>query len=301
MSPRKTAADRGSAPGSGKPSGNIRRSERRQQKRHDNQGGIMPHFAANLTFLFTELPFLDRFSAAHAAGFHTVEFMSPYDFDLGEIKARLKETGLRLILCNLPAGNWANGDRGTACNPARKAEFREGVARGIEAAKVLGFDRTNCLVGLKPEAVSEGEAWETIVENVRFAAAALGREGIRLMVEPINRFDMPGFALNTCAGVLKLIGEVDHPNAYLQFDIYHARREGEDPAAILRNHLDRIGHIQIADCPGRHQPGTGETDFRFLLAEIDRLGYRGFVSLEYIPQPDTSTSLQWLASYGYSL
>jgi hydroxypyruvate isomerase len=268
-------------------------------KRH--RRGIMPHFAANLTFLFTELPFMERFSAARDAGFHAVEFMSPYDFDMGEIKARLKETGLRLILCNLPAGNWANGDRGTACNPKRKAEFREGVARGIEAAKVLGFDRTNCLAGLKPKDLSDEEAWETIVENIRFASIALGQEGVRLMVEPINRFDMPGFALNTCAGALKMIEEVNHPNVYLQFDIYHARREGEDVTAILRNHLDRIGHIQIADCPGRHQPGTGETDFRFLLPEIDRIGYQGFVSMEYIPQPDTLTSLQWLKDFNLTV
>jgi hydroxypyruvate isomerase len=261
----------------------------------------MPNFAANLTFLFTELPFMERFSAARKAGFQAVEFMSPYEFDMGDIKARLKETGLRLILCNLPAGNWAGGDRGTACNPERKAEFREGVARCIEAARVLGFDRTNCLVGLKPEALSDNAAWEMIAENVRFAATALGQEGIRLMVEPINRFDMPGFALNTATGVLKMIEEVNHPNAYLQFDTYHTRREGEDVTAILRNHLDKIGHIQIADFPGRHQPGTGETDFKFLLPEIDRLGYKGFVSMEYIPTPDTFTSLQWLAAYGYSL
>ncbi len=261
----------------------------------------MPRFAANLTFLFTELPFMERFSAARNAGFRAVEFMSPYDYDMGDIKARLKETGLRLILCNLPAGNWAGGDRGTACNPERREEFREGVAKGIDAARTLGFDRMNCLAGLKPEAFSDKETWEMIVENVRFAAIALGQEGIRLMVEPINRFDMPGFALNTCANALKMIEEVDHPNAYLQFDIYHARREGEDVTAILRNHLDRIGHIQIADCPGRHQPGTGETDFRFLLPEIDRLGYQGFVSMEYVPKPDTLTSLQWLSSYGYTL
>ena len=261
----------------------------------------MPHFAANLTFLFTELPFMERFSAARDAGFHAVEFMSPYEFDLGDIKARLKETGLRLILCNLPAGNWASGDRGTACNPERKEEFREGVARGIDAARTLGFDRMNCLVGLKPEAVSDKDTREMIVENIRYAAIALGQEGIRLVVEPINRFDMPGFALNTCANALKILEEVNHPNACLQFDVYHVRREGEDPTAILRNHLDRIGHIQIADCPGRHQPGTGETDFRFLLPEIDRLGYQGFVSMEYIPVPDTLTSLRWLSSYGYSL
>ena len=167
----------------------------------------MPHFAVNLTFLFTEMPFMERFSAARDAGFHAVEFMFPYDFDMGEIKARLKETGQQLILCNLPAGNWAGGDRGTACNPERKAEFREGVARGIDAAKTLGFDRMNCLVGLKPEALSDEEAWETMAENIRFASVALGREGIRLVVEPINHFDVPGFALNTCARTLEMIDE----------------------------------------------------------------------------------------------
>lgn len=261
----------------------------------------MPHFAANLTFLFTEIPFMERFSAACKAGFHAVEFMFPYDYDLDDIKTQLKETGLQLILCNLPAGNWAGGDRGTAGNPERKEEFRKGVERGIAAAKFLGVGGLNCLVGLKHADLSAGETWDTVADNIRYASTTLGREGIRLMVEPINHHDIPGFALNTCAQVLKMIKEVGHPNAYLQFDVYHARRENEDVTAILRSHLDRIGHIQIADCPGRHQPGTGETDFRFLLPEIDRLGYRGFVSMEYIPTPDTLASLAWLSSYGYTL
>jgi hydroxypyruvate isomerase len=261
----------------------------------------MPHFAANLTFLFTEIPFMERFSAARKAGFDAVEFMFPYDYVMDDIKAQLKVTGLQLILCNLPAGNWAGGDRGTAGNPERREEFRTGVARGIVAAKALSVSRLNCLVGLKHQALSDGETWETLTDNLRYAAEALGKEGIRLLVEPINHLDIPSFALNTCAQVLKLIGEIRHPNVYLQFDIYHARRENEEVGAILRDHLERIGHIQIADCPGRHQPGTGETDFRFLLSEIDRIGYPGFVSLEYIPAPDTLTSLAWLAAYGYKL
>jgi hydroxypyruvate isomerase len=159
----------------------------------------------------------------------------------------------------------------------------------------------NCLVGLIQKDLSAGEARNILVENIRYAAEALNEAGIRLMVEPINRLDMPGFALNSCAQVLTLLEEIGHPNAYLQFDVYHARRENEDVAAILRDHFDRIGHIQIADCPGRHQPGTGETDFRFLLSEIDRMKYRGFVSLEYVPVPDTVSSLQWLPAYGYRL
>lgn len=261
----------------------------------------MPHFAANLTFLFTEIPFMDRFSAAKQAGFDAVEFMFPYDYNMNDIKARLRELGLSLVLCNLPAGNWAAGDRGTAADPERKHEFREGVAKGIEAAQALGFERMNCLVGLKKDGLSDRETREVLMENIRYAAGALGEAGIRLMVEPINHLDMPGFALNSCSQVLHLIEEIGHPNAYLQFDVYHARRENEDVAAILLNHFGRIGHIQIADCPGRHQPGTGETDFKFLLPEIDRMGYQGFISLEYIPSPDTLGSLKWLPAHGYSL
>ena len=261
----------------------------------------MPRFAANLTFLFTEIPFMERFAAARRAGFEAAEFMFPYDFDMVEVQSRLKETGLRLILCNLPAGNWAGGDRGTAANPARREEFREGVAKAIEAGRKLGLAQMNCLVGLKGPGIPEEKTKENLKENVRYAAEALGKEGIRLMVEPVNHLDTPGFALNSCSEVLGLLREVGHPNAFLQFDVYHSRREGEDPEAVLRNHLDRIGHIQVADCPGRHQPGTGETDFRSLLAQIDRSGYGGYVAMEYIPTPDTLGSLAWLAEHGYRL
>jgi hydroxypyruvate isomerase len=261
----------------------------------------MPHFAANLTFLFTEVPFLERFVAARQAGFDAVEFRFPYDYDLDQIKDQLQKTGLQLILCNLPAGNWAEGDRGTASDPGRKQEFREGVTQGINAARTLGVGRLNCLVGLKNGTISDGETRATIQDNIRYAAGTLANAGIKLMVEPVNHLDMPGFALNTCGEVLKMLGEIGHPNAFLQFDVYHARQENEDVAEILRDHLGRIGHVQIADCPGRHQPGTGETDFKFLLAEIDRLGYRGFVSTEYIPTPDTMVSLEWLHKYGYQL
>lgn len=261
----------------------------------------MPHFAANLTFLFTEVPFMERFAAAKKAGFDAVEFMFPYDYNLEEIRTQVKENGLKLILFNLPAGNWSGGDRGIASNPERKQEFRDGVVTAITAAKTLGVKQLNCLVGLKPGTLSEGETRDTVKGTIRYAAETLAKEGIRLMVEPVNHLDMPGFALNTCGQVLKLIEEIGSSNAYLQFDIYHACRENEDPAAILRDHFDRIGHIQIADCPGRHQPGTGKTDFKFLLAEIDRLGYKGFVSMEYVPTPDTAGSLTWLPAYGYSL
>ena len=261
----------------------------------------MLHFAANLAFLFTELPFMERFNAAHKAGFDSVECMFHDDYNLDEVEGHLKEANLQLVLCNLPAGNWPGGDRGMASDPQRKQEFRAGVARGITAARKLGIVRMNCLVGLKNEALSPKETWNTVTENIRYAAEELSKEGIKLMVEPVNHLDMPGFVLNTCKQVLKMFEEIGHSNTYLQLDVYHARRENEDVAEILHNYLDRIGHIQIADCPGRHQPGTGETDFTFLLSEIDRLGYQGFVSMEYIPIPDTVTSLQWLSAYGYHL
>ena len=261
----------------------------------------MPHFAANLSCLFTEVPFMERFAAAHQAGFTAVELMFPYDYDLDQIKAHLQETDLELILFNLPAGIWSQGDRGTASDPERKQEFREGVSRGIDVARTLGVNRLNCLVGLKNASVSDGETRASVLDNIRYAAGALANAGIKLMVEPVNHLDMPGYPLNTCGEVLKMLGEIGHPNAFLQFDVYHARREDEDLEEILRDHLGRIGHIQIADCPGRHQPGTGQTDFRFLLAEIDRLGYRGFVSMAYIPTPDTTSSLEWLDRYGYRL
>jgi hydroxypyruvate isomerase len=261
----------------------------------------MPNFAANLVFLFNEHPFLERFEAAHRAGFDAVECMFHDEYNLDDIKALLKKNELRLILCNLPAGNWPAGDRGMASDPGRRREFRAGVARGLHAALTLGIPRMNCLVGLKNEALTGRETWKNVQDNIWYAAEALGKEGIKLMVEPVNHFDMPGFALNTCTQVLTMLEQIGHPNAYLQFDVYHTRRENEDPAEILHNHFDRIGHIQIADSPGRHQPGTGETDFRYLLPEIDRMGYQGFVSLEYIPVPDTLTSLEWLPAYGYPL
>ena len=261
----------------------------------------MPRFAANLTFLFTELPFMERFAAAGKAGFEAVEFMFPYDYKLEDIKTQLEKNNLNLVLCNLPAGQWTASDRGTAADPGRKDEFREGIEKAIEAATFLGVSRMNCLVGLKSEKATDEATWDTLKDNISYAATKLAEKNILLLVEPINHHDMPGFALNTCGQVLKLLAEINHPNAFLQFDVYHARRENEDLSLLLDNHLETIGHIQIADCPGRHQPDTGKTDFKNLFFDIDRLNYRGYVSLEYVPEPDTLTSLKWLSKYGYSL
>ncbi|WP_258361100.1 hydroxypyruvate isomerase [Moorella sulfitireducens (nom. illeg.)] len=261
----------------------------------------MPKFAANLTMLFTELPFLERFNAARKAGFNAVEFLFPYDFSLDAIKTSLAENNLRVVLFNLPAGNWAAGERGIAADPGRTEEFRAGVRQAVEWAGQLHVPRLNCLAGKINLAFSREEHWRVLVENTRYAARALAEHNLKLMVEPINHYDVPGFFLNTSGQVLRLIEEVNMPNVYLQYDLYHAQKEEGNLTATLREHIQGIGHIQIADNPGRHQPGTGEINYPFLLREIDNLGYEGYVSLEYIPEPDTLSSLGWIKAYGYNL
>lgn len=261
----------------------------------------MPNFTANLSFLFTELQFMERFSAAREAGFQAVEFMFPYDYNLDEINDQLKENHLKLVLFNLPSGNWAGGDRGIAIDPVRKEEFRKGVDKAIKAALKFGVTHVNCLVGKSVPEQSDQVLWGNLVENIRYAADSLKKYDINLMVEPINHFDIPGFYLNKTEQVLKLLNHVDRANVYVQYDIYHADREGDNHNDILNNHLPRVGHIQIADNPDRHQPGSGNINFKYLLEKIDQLGYNGYVGMEYIPHPDTLTSLSWVKEYGYEL
>lgn len=261
----------------------------------------MPKIAANLTMLFTEVPFLERFAAAKQAGFKYVEFLHPYDYSPEQVRELVKSNGLQVVLFNLPSGDWAAGERGIAANPARQEEFRAGVHRAIAYAKALGVPRVNCLAGKASSDFTPEEHWNTLVENVAFAANALAEIGVSLVVEPINHFDIPGFVLNTTRQGLDLIAQAGRPNVYLQFDIYHVQREEGNITPTLREHIGKIAHIQIADNPGRHQPGTGELNFPFLFAEIDRLGYQGFVSGEYIPAPDTLSSLGWIKEYGCQL
>ena len=254
----------------------------------------MPKFAANLTMLFTEAPFLDRFELAAQAGFRAVEFLFPYAFDAQQIKGRLAANGLRLVLHNFPAGDWDAGERGVACHPDRVAEFRAGVARAISYAKVLGVDQLNVLAGKAPAGVADGMLRDTFVGNLRFAAAALKDEGLRLLIEPINTFDIPGFWLNRTQQALAILDEVGADNAFLQYDIYHAQRSEGELAATLEKHLARIGHVQLADNPGRHEPGTGEINYDLLFAHLDRIGYGGWVGCEYKPATTTAAGLGWL-------
>jgi hydroxypyruvate isomerase len=244
----------------------------------------MPKLAANLTMLFTEYPFLERFDRAAEAGFRMVEFMFPYDEPVGTVEGAIERNGLELVLFNLPAGDWAAGDRGTAAQPGREEEFREGVTMALEYIVALRPPMINCLVGK----LSPGmDGSETLLNNVRFAADSLRATGTTLVVEPVNSHDVPGFALPDTQSALDLIAAAERENLGLQFDIYHAMRMGEDATGFIRGHGAEISHIQIADVPGRHQPGTGEIDFHELFDVIDGSGYEGVVSLEYIPEGRT--------------
>ena len=253
----------------------------------------MPKFAANLTMLFNEVPFLDRFALAAQAGFTAVEFMFPYAYSAADIHSHLQEQGLQLVLHNLPAGDWDAGERGIACIPGREREFRVGVGQAIEYARVLGVPQLNCLVGKTPAGVDAAAVHATLVENLRYAAAQLAAAGLKLLVEPVNTYDIPGFHLHGSAQTLALLDEVGAANAFLQYDIYHMQRMEGELATTLARQLPRIAHIQLADNPGRHEPGTGEINYPFRVALLDRLGYSGWIGCEYKPAGRTQDGLGW--------
>ena len=256
----------------------------------------MPRFAANLSMMFTEAPFIERFALAARAGFEEVEFLFPYAHPVAELKAVLAAHKLKVVLHNMPAGNWDAGDRGMACDPARVAEFRASVALGVAYASGLGSPNLHSMAGKVPAGVSDAALRETYVSNLRFAAGEAGRAGVKLLIEPINHFDMPGYYLNRSAQALAVIDEVGSDNLYLQYDIYHMQRMEGELAATIEKHLARIAHIQLADTPGRHEPGTGEINYPFLFAHLDRIGYRGAIGCEYKPAASTEAGLGWLAT-----
>ena len=255
----------------------------------------MPKFAANLTMLFNEVPFLERFAYAAKAGFKGVEFLFPYDHDKQRLADLLAEHQLEIVLHNLPPGDWAKGERGIGCLPGREQEFREGLERGIEYATALRCPRVNCLAGI-PKDVSREQARETFVENLRFAAPKLRQAGIRMVIEPINTRDIPGFFLNYTRQGVDIIKDVGSDNLKLQHDIYHMQIMEGDLIETIKANLPHIGHMQLADNPGRHEPGTGEINFPFLFREIDKLGYQGWIGCEYKPLNETHTGLGWLKS-----
>lgn len=257
----------------------------------------MPKFCANLTMLFNEVPFLERFAAAAKAGFRGVEYLFPYEYDKQVLADALKEHRLVQVLHNMPAGNWAAGERGIACNPLRIDEFREGVNRAIDYATALGCKQVNCLAGIRPPHVDPMEARETFIRNLQFAAPQFKAAGIKLLIEPINTIDIPGFFLNYTKQAADIIKAVGSGNLFIQYDIYHAQIMEGDLARNIEAYLPLIPHMQLADNPGRHEPGSGEINYLFLFRLLDRLGYAGWIGCEYKPATTTEAGLGWASAY----
>lgn len=255
----------------------------------------MPKFAANLSFLFAEQPFPERFGRAAAAGFAGVEYLFPYAWPAAEIAGWLRDAGLQQVLFNLPPGDWAAGERGIACLPGREKEFAAGVEQALAYAEALGCRRVHCMAGLRPAGVDEARLTATYVANLRHAADRFAALGASVLIEPINsRIDMPGYWLDDVGRAFSLCAAVDRDNVRVQLDLYHAQIIQGDLARTIEANLERIGHIQIADNPGRHEPGSGEINYPFLFALLDRLGYAGWVGCEYQPMTTTEAGLAWL-------
>ena len=255
----------------------------------------MPRFAANLGFLFPERPFTERFGAAAAAGFGAVEFAQPYPHDARELAELLEANGLEMVNFNFPMGDAAAGDFGIACLPGREAEFREGVGRAIAYAQALGSGRINCIAGKAPVGADHAALRETLLANLGFAATELQSAGLTLLLEPINDVDAPGFFVPTAAAGAALLAALGADNAGLQYDIYHAAMMGDDPVAGLGRFASVIRHVQFADAPGRHEPGTGSVAIASCFAQLDALGYAGWTAAEYRPSKATIETLAWLA------
>ena len=257
----------------------------------------MPKFCANLTMLWNELDFPDRFAAAAKAGFKGVEYLFPYDYDKNQLAEKLAQHKLTQVLHNLSAGNWANGERGIACLPDRVGEFQESVGTAIEYAKALGCKQLNCLAGLAPAGVPDEKLRATFVSNLKFAAQKLKEAGIKLLIEPINTRDMPGFYLNRTRQALDVIRDTGSDNLFVQYDIYHMQNMEGDLARTIEANLAMIPHMQLADNPGRNEPGTGEINYPFLFGHIDRIGYTGWIGCEYKPRTTTDAGLGWATPY----
>ena len=257
----------------------------------------MPRFAANLTMLFNEVSFLERFALAKSSGFNAVEFLFPYSFDVEAIKSALDQYSLKLVLHNLPAGDWDAGERGIACLPDRVTEFRSGVTKAIEYATILGVPQLNCLAGKAPIGSNPKVLHDTFVANLQYAASELKKVGLKLLIEPINTFDIPGFYLSRTEQGIAILDAVGADNAFLQYDIYHAQRMEGELANTIQKNLSRIAHIQLADNPGRNEPGTGEIHYDYLFKFLDRIGYTGHIGCEYKPLKSTLAGLGWMDSF----
>ena len=254
----------------------------------------MPKFSANLTFLFTELPFMARFAAAKANGFDAVEYICLFDHEPEALAEHLHRHHLKQVLLNVPHGDWAAGERGIAILPERTQEFRASIDKTIRYCHALDCHMVNCLAGITPPGADPAVLRATFIENLKYAASALKAAGIRLLIEPLNTRDIPGFNLTGTKQAYDIIQAVGSDNLFIQHDLYHMQIMEGDLAPTLTKYLTSIGHIQIADNPGRQEPGTGEINIPFLLAHLDRLGYPGHIGLEYKPSTTTLESLEWL-------
>ena len=258
----------------------------------------MTKLAANLTMMFADLPFLDRFDAAAAAGFKAVECVAPYEATTAAVHERLERNGLKLVLFNMGIGDWAAGDRGMAANPARIAEFQNSLAVALDYARATGCKQLHIMPGKIPEGADRGAWTEAFVGNARYAADAVAADGIDVMFEPINtKVDIPGYFYDTTKVAIELMDAVDRPNVKLQYDVYHMQIMEGDLARTIERLLPRIGHIQIADNPGRNEPGTGEINYPWLLSRLESLGYKGWIGCEYRPVGDTLAGLGWAKPY----
>ncbi len=253
----------------------------------------MPKFAANLSMMFNEHDFPQRFAAAAKSGFEAVEFLFPYDYSPAEVSAWLKDNQLKNILFNLPPGDWAAGERGIAALPGREAEFRDGVAKAIEYALALGTPQLHMMAGLVPAGSNLALHRATYLQNLKYAAQELAKHGLGLLLEPINTRDMPGYFLNTQAQAHELRIESGEPNVKVQMDFYHAQIMEGDLAETFRKYFDHIGHTQIASVPKRNEPDDGEVNYPFLYQLLDEMGYTGWVGCEYRPKGKTEDGLTW--------
>lgn len=254
----------------------------------------MPKFAANLSFLYSDLPFEDRVAAAAADGFDAVEYMSPYEFEPADLRRGLDAAGMRQALFNLPFGDWAAGERGIACLPDRVGEFETGVETALRYAEALSCPAVNCLAGIPPRDIDREQAEAVLASNLGHAAARLADAGVKLLLEPINTYDVPGFLISTTDRAEAVFRAVKSDNLYLQYDFYHLQIMQGDLIPTFLRLQNRIGHVQIADHPGRHEPGTGEINYPYIFEELDKAGYHGFVGCEYKPAGDTSAGLSWM-------
>ncbi len=258
----------------------------------------MPKFAANLSMLYGEVDFLDRFEAAAKSGFAGVEYLFPYAWPKEQLAEKLAKHKLVQVLHNLPPGNWDAGERGIACHPDRVGEFQEDIGRAIEYASALQCGQVHCMAGIAPKNVDAEKLRATFVANLRFAADRLGAAGIKVLIEPINTYDIPGYFLSRTQQAVEVIRDTGSSNVFLQYDVYHMQRMEGELANTIKAQLARIAHVQIADTPGRNEPGTGEINYRFLFGHLDAIGYAGWIGCEYKPKGKTVDGLGWRAAHG---